>query len=84
MDDVTHTDAVVFLLPEENFEALQEIRNQMYLIAMTIFVATREEEKIPLQLPRSMLARCFQIFASQITDALDDLQQLETRPPRTH
>jgi hypothetical protein len=84
MDDLTHHGAPVFLLPEDSFYALQELRNQMFLMAAAVFVSTQEEERIPLRLPRSMLAQCFQVFASQLSDALDEVQPLAGRAPRMH
>jgi hypothetical protein len=87
MDDITHSDAPVFLLPESSFHSLQELRSQMFLMASTIFAATVEEEKIPLHIPRSLLAQCFQLFATQLTDALDASQRVilaNHSMPRTH
>jgi hypothetical protein len=84
MDDLTHHRASVFLLPEESFYSLQELCDQMFLMAAAIFVSTLEEEKVPLRLPRSMLAQCFQIFASQLADALDEAQQLDHPVQRMH
>jgi hypothetical protein len=76
VNDSTHTDAHVFLLPEENFQASQEVRNLMFLMASMIFASTMEEEKIPLQLPRSLLAQCFQVLATQLADAVDSAQKM--------
>jgi hypothetical protein len=87
MDPSTHTDAYVFLLPEESFQALQEVRNLMFLMASMIFASTKEEEQIPLKIPRSLLAQCFQIFATQLADALDSSQKMVPMDPtvqRTH
>jgi hypothetical protein len=87
MNDSTHTGAHVYLLPESSFEALQEARNLMFLMTSMIFASTREEEKIPLQIPRSLLAQCFQILATQLADALDSSQKMVQRDlntQRTH
>ena len=87
MNDSTHTDAYVFLLPENSYESLQEARNLMFLMASVIFASTKEEEKIPLQIPRSLLAQCFQILATQLADALDSSQKMIQRDhnvQRTH
>jgi hypothetical protein len=87
VNDSTHTDVHVYLLPENCHESLQEVRNLMFLMASMIFASTMEEEKIPLQIPRSMLAQCFQIFATQLADALDASQKMVQRDPnaqRTH
>jgi hypothetical protein len=87
MNDSTHIDAYVFLLPENSYESLQEARNLMFLMASMIFASTTEEEKIPLQIPRSLLAQCFQILATQLADALDSSQKMIQRDhnlQRTH
>jgi hypothetical protein len=87
MNDSTHTNAYVFLLPENSYESLQEARNLMFLMASVIFASTTEEEKIPLQIPRSLLAQCFQILATQLADALDTSQKMIQRDhnvQRTH
>jgi hypothetical protein len=87
MNDSTHTDVCVFLLPENSYEALQEVRNLMFLMSSVIFASTKEEEKISLQIPRSLLAQCFQIFATQLADALDSSQKMVPMDPtvqRTH
>jgi hypothetical protein len=87
MNPSTHTDAYVFLLPENSYEALQEVRNLMFLMSSVIFASTKEEEKISLQIPRSLLAQCFQIFATQLADALDSSQKMVPMDPtvqRTH
>jgi hypothetical protein len=87
MDHLTHPGAHVYLLPEESFYSLQELRNLIFLMASMIFVSTMEEERVPLKMPRSMLAQCFQIFATQLTDALDTSQKMVQMDPaaqRTH
>jgi hypothetical protein len=76
MNPSTHTDAPVFLLPENSYQSLQEIRSLMFLMSSMIFASTMEEEKIPLQIPRSLLAQCFQIIATQLADALDTAQKM--------
>jgi hypothetical protein len=76
MNPSTHTDAPVFLLPDNSYQALQEVRNLMFLMSSMIFAATKDEEQIPLQIPRSLLAQCFQIFATQLADALDSSQKM--------
>jgi hypothetical protein len=87
MNPSTHTDAPVFLLPDNSYQALQEVRNLMFLMASMIFAATKEEEQIPLQIPRSLLAQCFQLFATQLADALDTTRSVvltNNNLPRTH
>jgi hypothetical protein len=87
MNDSTHANAHVFLFPENSYESLQEVRNMMFLMASMIFASTIEEEKVPMQIPRSLLAQCFQILATQLADALDSSQKMVQRDPhaqRTH
>jgi hypothetical protein len=88
MNDSTHTNAaLVYALPEESFQTLQEARNLMFLMASMIFASTMEEEKIPLQIPRSLLAQCLQMLATQLADALDASQKMIKMDPnvqRTH
>jgi hypothetical protein len=87
MNDSTHTDAPVFLLPDNSYRTLQEIRNLMFLMASMIFASTKEEEQIPLQIPRSLLAQTFQVFATQLADALDTTRRVvltHNNVPRTH
>jgi hypothetical protein len=76
MNDSTHNDAYVFLLPDKSYQALQEVRNLLFLMSSMIFASTMEEEKIPLQLPRSLLAQCFQVLATQLADAVDSAQKM--------
>jgi hypothetical protein len=86
MSHSTHNDAPVFLLPETSFQSLHELRNLMFLIASIIFVATKEES-IALQIPRSLLAQCFQLFARQLADNLDAAQRVvvtDHNVQRTH
>jgi hypothetical protein len=87
MNDAAHNDACVFLLPENSFHSLSELRDLMFLMASITYAATKEEEKILLHIPRSMLAQRFQIFATQLADALDAAQQrtrMENSATRTH
>ena len=87
MDQLTHPGAHVYLLPEDSFHSLQELRNLMFLMASTTFVSTMEEEGVLLKIPRSVLAQCFQIFTAQLTDALETSQKMVQMDPaaqRTH
>ena len=87
MDQVTHHGAHVYLLPEESFYSLQELRNLIFLMASTTYASTKEEEKVLLQVPRSSLAQCLQMFAVQLTDALDTSQKvvkMDADVQRTH
>jgi hypothetical protein len=87
MNDSTHANAaLVYALPEESFQTLQEMRSLLFLMASTTYAATKEEEKILLHLPRSMLAQCFQIFATQLADMVDAVKpgRIDDRPRQTH
>jgi hypothetical protein len=87
MNNSTHNDACVFLLPENSFHSLSELRDLMFLMSSITYAATEEEEKILLHLSRSSLAQCFQIFAIQLADALDATQQrtrMESSAMRMH
>jgi hypothetical protein len=59
-----------YLLSEENQSKLQEIRNQWLLMAEIAYVSTLDEERVPLQIPRSILAQCFEHAAEQLSDVL--------------
>ena len=59
-----------YLLREGNFEKLKQIRDQLFLLARVIIVASQEEEDMPLQLPRSSLAQCFEGFGAQLDAVL--------------
>jgi hypothetical protein len=87
MNDSTHANAaLIYALPEESFQTLQELRNLLFLMASTTYASTVEEEKVLLHLPRSMLAQCFQIFGTQLADVLDavKLGHINDRPQQTH
>jgi hypothetical protein len=75
MNDSTHNDACVFLLPENSFHSLSDLRDLMFLMSSITYAATEEEEKILLHLSRSSLAQCFQMLATQLADALEATQQ---------
>lgn len=59
-----------YLLREESFGKLEQIRNQLFLMANVILAATQEEEDEPLELQRSMLGQCFEAFGLQIDEVL--------------
>jgi hypothetical protein len=59
-----------YLLREESFERLQQIRNQLLLMAGVIIAATQAEEDEPLELQRSMLGQCFESFGMQLDEVL--------------
>jgi hypothetical protein len=76
MNDSTHIDAPVYLLPAKSYQSLWELHNLMFLMASISYASTREEERIPLRMPRSLLAQRLQMFAAQLADALDATQPL--------
>jgi hypothetical protein len=87
MNDSTHANAaLVYALPEESFHTLQEMRNLLFLMASTTYASTMEEEKILLHLPRSSLAQCFEIFATQLADVVNAIKpgRIDDRPRQTH
>jgi hypothetical protein len=59
-----------YLLPEEGFEKLEQIRNQLFLMANVTFAATQAEEDEPLEIQRSMLGQCFESLGLQLNEVL--------------
>ncbi|GLQ48727.1 XAC0095 family protein [Dyella flava] len=59
-----------YLLREENFEKLEQIRDQLLLMARMTFAATQAEENEPLEIQRSMLGQCFENLGLQLDDVL--------------
>ncbi|GLQ52363.1 XAC0095 family protein [Dyella flava] len=51
-----------YLLREENVEKLEQIRNQLFLMARVTYAATQAEEHEPLEIHRTMLGQCFENF----------------------
>ena len=76
MDDPSNTPPRMhgYLLLEEGHTKLQEIRDQLFLLASVTFAATLEEEHAPLEVRRSMLGQCFENFGLQIDDVLDGVK----------
>jgi hypothetical protein len=52
--------AICYLLSEDNQLKPQGIRNQLLLMAEIAYVSTLEEERVPLQILRSILAQCLE------------------------
>jgi hypothetical protein len=59
-----------YLLREESFDKLKQIRNQLFLMAGVVLAATQAEEDQPLELQRSMLGQCFEAFGLQLDEVL--------------
>lgn len=76
MDDLSNTAsrAYGYLLLEEGHTKLQEIRDQLFLLASVTFAATMEEENAALEVRRSMLGQCFENFGLQIDEVLDGVK----------
>ena len=80
MDDLPDATIKYAHLPEEGHLQLHHLRDQLSLLVLLTTPATREEEMdAPLQLPRTMLAQCFQ----QCVDQLDDVLDTFVWPPQT-
>jgi hypothetical protein len=87
MNDPTPTAAPAYVLSEDNYQSLQELRGQMFLMASLVFAATMEEEKTLLRLPRSLLGQCLQGYANHLAQALENAQTampMNIRKQRTH
>lgn len=72
-----------YLLSDEGHAQLQQIRNQLLLMATLTFAATLKEEiEALLEIRRSSLGQCFENFGSLIHDVLVALtRQREGTPP---
>jgi hypothetical protein len=68
-----------YLLREESFDKLQQIRNQLFLMAGVIFAATQAEEQEPLEIQRSRLGQCFESFGLQIDEVLSTSSWMSPR-----
>jgi len=73
-----------YLLREENFEKLEQIRDQLLLMARMTFAATQAEEQEPLEIQRSMLGQCFESFGLQLDDVLSATGWMNLRISRAH
>lgn len=82
MDDASHDTprGPGYSLSEESHAKLQEIRDQLFLLASVTFAATLEEDNTSLELRPSMLGQCFENFGLQIDEVLDTI----LRPERKH
>jgi hypothetical protein len=59
-----------YLLSEESHSKLQKIRNHWLLMAEMSYASTLDEERVVLQIPRSVLAECFEQAAEQLSEVL--------------
>jgi hypothetical protein len=63
-----------FLLTEDRRMQLEELRDQLFLMAGFVFAVTLEEERIPLEIKRSMLGQLFESYGLRIDEVLTALQ----------
>ena len=73
-----------YLLREESFDKLKQIRNQLFLMAGVVIAATQAEEDHPLELQRSMLGQCFEAFGLQLDEVLTTTEWMSSKGLRTH
>jgi len=71
-----------YLLREESVEKLEQIRDQLLLMARMVFAATQAEESEPLEIQRSMLGQCFENFGLQLDELLSTMEWASLRMPR--
>lgn len=68
-----------YRLPEHEFVKLQRLRTQWAFLASAFQAHGAEEDRVPLEVSRSMMAQGFAQFAQQLGDVLN---VVETMPPR--
>lgn len=68
-----------YLLREESFDKLQQMRDQLFLLATLSVASTRAEEDEPLELRRSMLARCFESVGLQLDEVVKEAKWLRSK-----
>jgi hypothetical protein len=61
------------LLSEEGREQLQKLRDELFLISHISFAATLEEEDVPMEIRRSMLAELLESYGLRIDDVLTSM-----------
>ena len=61
-----------YLLQEENFEKLEQIRNQLFLMASVTLAPTQAEENEPPHIQRFIMGQCFERFALQLDEVLSN------------
>jgi hypothetical protein len=72
-----------YLLREESFDKLKQLRNQLFLMAGVVLAATQAEEDQPLELQRSMLGQCFEAFGLQLDEVLTTTEWMSSKGLRT-
>ncbi|GLQ50945.1 XAC0095 family protein [Dyella flava] len=78
MAEMTHG----YLLSEENFQKLEQIRNQLFLMAITTIAATQAEEQEPLEIHRSVLGQSFESVALELDSVLSATEWTGSRMSR--
>lgn len=63
-----------YLLSEESFAKLQQIRDQLLLMGSLVIAVTLAEEDTPLELRRSMLGQCFENFGLQVDEVVETME----------
>ncbi len=66
-----------FRLPEDSYDELLQIRDQLLLHARCIAPITHQEDDATLELTRNMLADCFQQLALRLAHALETTAMAE-------
>jgi hypothetical protein len=65
-DEVPVLSAPAYRLSEDAHLRLQNLRDQLFLMALLAFATTTEEEEAPLEVQRGMLGKCFEQAALEI------------------
>jgi hypothetical protein len=60
-----------FRLPDDSYDEMLQIRDQLLLHARCIAPITYQEDDVTLELTRNMLADCFQQLAFRLARALE-------------
>jgi hypothetical protein len=68
--------APAYRLSEDAHIRLQNLRDQLFLMALLAFASTSEEEEAPLEVQRGMLGKCFEQAALEIDVLLRGLMKL--------
>jgi hypothetical protein len=83
MDEMIRLDAPAYQLSEDAHIRLQELRDQLWLMATLSFAATTEEEELPLEIRRGMLAKYFERAALEISTLLSGVTRLPKSGDKT-
>jgi hypothetical protein len=68
--------APAYRLSEDAHLRLQNLRDQLFLMALLAFATTTEEEESPLEVRRGMLGTCFEQVAMEMDMLLRGLTRL--------